>query len=637
MGGSLGKGLLRLACGLAVALVTLVLTLGVGLRDARAEVAAQATDAAAYPLWIGETQVTSENLQGQGWSFDPATSTLVLDGFAYTGTGHPEVLMDFDGEYYYWRHASIFWNAESTLVVELAGENRVTVTRSPDDEGNDDDESEDEELEAKAASDEDDTDPDFHCYSGIYSAGNLTLKGAGSLVAQTDESLGEGSGICAEHDVHLEGSSLTGRGTVNGIESSQGAIVIGEGAGTITAETFDYDGSLAGIYVPSGDIRVEGGTVAATGYYGMRTGNGVVINGGEVSAVSSVPVTYEGSIMTPCGIYSEDGLVVINGGVLTAKGFDYGIYSRFHQDYDEDDEDYEDYEDDELEEQGETAPNGVVINGGSVIAEAWGSGEAVSGKVSGKCSAICVNADMGGSLMVTGGSVQAISNGEGTFGINVYTTGSDAGQGSVVIEEGVSSLVASGTGGAFSKGTVVKNKVAGMGWSDASGTEGKTIIGASTDGQALNSYQRVQLPAAMATVTTPPVGKNLTYNGQPQVLVEAGVAEGGELQYSLDGKSYSAELPSATDAGNYTIYYRVIGDAGHIDSEAQTVTAVIASTPVPTPAPTPTPAHVAPAATTPPKAALPQTGDPALPTGVATLVVAGAGIASVGLCRRRRG
>ena len=99
MGGSLEKGLPRLACGLAVALVmALVLTLGAGLRDARAEVAAQATDAAAYPLWIGETQVTSENLQGQGWSFDPASSTLTLDGFAYTGTGHPEVLMDLDGE-----------------------------------------------------------------------------------------------------------------------------------------------------------------------------------------------------------------------------------------------------------------------------------------------------------------------------------------------------------------------------------------------------------------------------------------------------------------------------------------------------------------------------------------------------------
>ena len=510
------------------------------------------------------------------------------------------------------------------LVVELAGENRVTVTRSPDDEGNDDDESEDEELEAKAASDEDDTDPDFHCYSGIYSAGNLTLKGAGSLVAQTDESLGEGSGICAEHDVHLEGSSLTGRGTVSGIESSQGAIVIGEGAGTITAETFDYDASLAGIYVPSGDIRIEGGTVAATGYYGMRAGNGVVINGGEVSAVSSVPVTFEGSIMTPCGIYSEDGLVVINGGVVAAKGFDYGIYSRFHQDYDEDDE---------LEEQGEPVPNGVVIKGGSVIAEAWGSGEAVSGE----CSAICVNADMGGSLMVTGGSVQAISSGEGTFGINVHTTGPDAGQGSAVIEEGVASLVAAGSGGAFSESTVVKNKVAGMGWSDASGTEGKTIIEASVDGQALNSYQRVQFPAAMATVTTPPVGKNLTYNGQPQVLVEAGVAEGGELQYSLDGKSYSAELPSATDAGSYTIYYQAIGDAVHIDSEAQTVTAVIASTPAPTPTPTLAPAPAMPAATTPTKASLPQTGDPMVPAAVATLVAAGAGSVAVGLRRRRRG
>ena len=80
---------------------------------------------------------------------------------------------------------------------------------------------------------------------------------------------------------------------------------------------------------------------------------------------------------------------------------------------------------------------------------------------------------------------------------------------------------------------------------------------------------------ADATVTTAPVGKNLTYTGEAQALVEAGTAEGGEMQYSLDGTSYSADIPTATEQGSYTIYYKVVGDANHNDTEAQSVPASI--------------------------------------------------------------
>ena len=46
----------------------------------------------------------------------------------------------------------------------------------------------------------------------------------------------------------------------------------------------------------------------------------------------------------------------------------------------------------------------------------------------------------------------------------------------------------------------------------------------------------------------------LTYTGEAQALVKAG---GGTMTYSLDGTSYSAEIPTGTDAGTYTVYYRV--------------------------------------------------------------------------------
>ena len=68
-----------------------------------------------------------------------------------------------------------------------------------------------------------------------------------------------------------------------------------------------------------------------------------------------------------------------------------------------------------------------------------------------------------------------------------------------------------------------------------------------------------------AGVTAPTAKENLVYNGEAQQLVNAGTAEGGEMQYSLDGTSYSTAVPTATDAGQYTVYYKVVGDASHND------------------------------------------------------------------------
>ena len=87
----------------------------------------------------------------------------------------------------------------------------------------------------------------------------------------------------------------------------------------------------------------------------------------------------------------------------------------------------------------------------------------------------------------------------------------------------------------------------------------------------------VNLPAA--TITTAPAAKNgLTFNGTEQVLVNAGSGiTGGTLQYKLDGGSYNAELPKATNAGNYTVYYKVKGNnTTHSDSSEQSFTVTIA-------------------------------------------------------------
>ena len=56
---------------------------------------------------------------------------------------------------------------------------------------------------------------------------------------------------------------------------------------------------------------------------------------------------------------------------------------------------------------------------------------------------------------------------------------------------------------------------------------------------------------------------SLVYSGTPQALVTAGVVVGGTMEYSLDDIIWSTDIPQVTDAGDYTVSYRVVGDATH--------------------------------------------------------------------------
>ena len=83
---------------------------------------------------------------------------------------------------------------------------------------------------------------------------------------------------------------------------------------------------------------------------------------------------------------------------------------------------------------------------------------------------------------------------------------------------------------------------------------------------------------APATVTAAPTANTLTYNGEAQALVAAGTSGGGTMVYSLtkDGE-YTTTVPTATDAKTYTVWYKVVGDANHSDSEPASVEVTIAA------------------------------------------------------------
>ncbi len=72
----------------------------------------------------------------------------------------------------------------------------------------------------------------------------------------------------------------------------------------------------------------------------------------------------------------------------------------------------------------------------------------------------------------------------------------------------------------------------------------------------------------------------LTYNGTEQVLINPGSTNDGTMQYKLAGGTYSVALPTATNAGPYTIYYMVKGDRDHNDTAEQSITVTIGKAPL---------------------------------------------------------
>ncbi len=80
--------------------------------------------------------------------------------------------------------------------------------------------------------------------------------------------------------------------------------------------------------------------------------------------------------------------------------------------------------------------------------------------------------------------------------------------------------------------------------------------------------------------TPPTANPGLTYNGKEQILINKGYTEGGTMQYRLDNGTYSIELPTAVNAGSYTVYYRVVGDATYNDTAEKSITVTIDRAPL---------------------------------------------------------
>ena len=91
----------------------------------------------------------------------------------------------------------------------------------------------------------------------------------------------------------------------------------------------------------------------------------------------------------------------------------------------------------------------------------------------------------------------------------------------------------------------------------------------------------VKVDKATPAFTAPTAQENLTYTGQEQALITAGMTDYGTMQYSLtENGTYSQNIPTGTDAGTYTVWYRVFGDANHNDTAPASVAVSIGKKPL---------------------------------------------------------
>ncbi|MBQ9879889.1 MAG: carbohydrate-binding domain-containing protein, partial [Clostridia bacterium] len=240
-----------------VAVMTLVMILSAVPFGAAAETGS-------YNLYVGNTEVTSANLSGEGWSFAPGTNTLTLDGFDYNGTGNGFTSNVLVAASTVNANAAIIWTGGGTLNLVLKNSNKAALIESGD-------------------------------YSvGFYSESPVDITGGGTLELSVEAgaaaltSNSESYGIFCGSGLTVNGGALTAAGgparssygmkarskiTLNG-----GAVLTALG-GTASAYGGQFGADSYGLVTPA--LTVNDGFVTA--------------RGGKSDAVSSgyyIPTTY---------------------------------------------------------------------------------------------------------------------------------------------------------------------------------------------------------------------------------------------------------------------------------------------------------------------------------------------------------
>ena len=465
--------------------LTMISVLGLGLSDtAYAEVEK-------YPVWVGDTQVTSENMndvlkndpvnKGEV-SFSPGTTNggiitpaiLTLKDVTIT-KGHLVSPSGFD----HFTCGIYYMGNESLDVVLESGSDNTLAGEEAFDYGLRSEQGEDilsffgEGTLTTSAID-----------VGVETSGSVIINGGTISSAGTDDSYCYG--ISAEKDVTVNGGTVmaTSAGKAGTGIKANGNVTIN--SGMVTAEGTEI--ASAGINASEGAVTISNGAeVNASGQaYGIRGKKDVLING-KVTATSTGnaadPNTGYAGIYSGdyAGIYSEREDVTINGGTVETlatgeKGRGIGAYY-----------------------------GNITINDGEVTASATGN------------SGIGIEPSIGKIANINGGKVIAIGS-----------------------EKAID--------------RTVKNALIGTGWTDTEGKTGKAKIDINTEGQELPDYKRVEFPCEAESITNAKVvlsASAFAYNGK--VIKPSIKTIGGEAL--TEGTDYTTAWSdvSPRNVGEYTI------------------------------------------------------------------------------------
>ena len=115
------------------------------------------------------------------------------------------------------------------------------------------------------------------------------------------------------------------------------------------------------------------------------------------------------------------------------------------------------------------------------------------------------------------------------------------------------------------------------------GTATVTITDKDGGNYTVSGSTTFTISSADGSLTPPTAKSGLVYTGAAQDLITAGSSTTGTLQYSLNGTNYSTSIPQGTDAKEYTVYYKVVADAGYNDVDPASFKVTIAAKTVSSP------------------------------------------------------
>lgn len=99
---------------------------------------------------------------------------------------------------------------------------------------------------------------------------------------------------------------------------------------------------------------------------------------------------------------------------------------------------------------------------------------------------------------------------------------------------------------------------------------------------ASGSLTGISIAKATPSVTAPTAKPSLLYTGSALELINAGSTTGGTLQYSLNQSTWYTDAASikGTEAQEYTVYYKVVGNDNYNDVASASITASIITSPL---------------------------------------------------------